>query len=56
VERVAESVEHALNIVDPDDLVLVTGSVYLVGEAREHWYPNQEMLRALSLHPSPQMS
>lgn len=30
-----------------DELVLVTGSIYLVGEARERWYPSMEMLRQL---------
>ena len=29
----------AKSISDPEDLILITGSLYLVGEARELWYP-----------------
>ena len=31
---VAEAVARALELADPDDVILVTGSLYVVGEAR----------------------
>ncbi len=31
---VAEALERALELAEPDDLILVTGSLYVVGEAR----------------------
>lgn len=38
------AVQHALAEAKPDDLVWVTGSLYLVGEIREHWFPAEELL------------
>jgi dihydrofolate synthase/folylpolyglutamate synthase len=56
VERVQDSVEYALHIVNPDDLLLVTGSIYLVGEARDHWFPAETILTQLALQPAAQES
>jgi folylpolyglutamate synthase/dihydropteroate synthase len=56
VERVQDSVEYALRIVDPDDLLLVTGSIYLVGEARDHWFPAETVLTQLARRPAAQES
>ncbi len=36
---IQKAVEKAIELSDPDDLILITGSLYLVGEARELWYP-----------------
>ncbi len=36
---VAEAVTETKKHVKPDDVILVTGSVFLIGEAREIWYP-----------------
>jgi dihydrofolate synthase/folylpolyglutamate synthase len=36
---VASAVRRALEIAEPADAVLVAGSVFLVGEARELWHP-----------------
>ena len=52
VERVQDSVKCALSIVDPDDLLLITGSIYLVGEARDHWFPSDTILTQLALNSS----
>lgn len=38
------AVERALALAAPDDLVLVTGSLYLVGNVRERWYPSEAIL------------
>ncbi len=37
VERVPDAVERALALAGDDDMVLVTGSVFAVGEARRRW-------------------
>lgn len=33
----AEALEHALDIAAPDDVVFVTGSLFLVGDLRRYW-------------------
>ena len=38
---VASAVRRVLEIAEPADAVLVAGSVFLVGEAREHWHPRE---------------
>lgn len=32
-------VKKAIHDTKPEDVILVTGSVFLVGEAREYWHP-----------------
>ena len=39
-----DAVETALSLAGPIDLVLVTGSLYLIGNARERWYPTERVL------------
>jgi dihydrofolate synthase/folylpolyglutamate synthase len=41
-----EAIRLALDIATPTDLVWVTGSLYLVGDVREHWYPAARLLAA----------
>lgn len=44
VESVGRAVERALEVADDGDMVLITGSVFTVGEARERWFkPSIEM-------------
>ena len=38
------AIEQALDRAAPDDLVVVTGSLYLCGEIRGRWYPEQQVL------------
>ncbi len=38
------ALDVALDAASPDDLVLVTGSLYLCGEIRERWYPAAQVL------------
>lgn len=52
VESVKTSVEYALTTLPPEELLLVTGSIYLVGEARDHWFPRGELLAQLELNPT----
>ncbi len=39
------AVEQALSEAGPDDLVWVTGSLYLVGDVREYWYPTETLIQ-----------
>lgn len=40
-----EAIQLALSLAAPDDLVWVTGSLYLVGDIREYWYPTPRLLK-----------
>ncbi|HSH02095.1 MAG TPA: folylpolyglutamate synthase/dihydrofolate synthase family protein [Anaerolineae bacterium] len=42
-----EAVATALAASTADDLLFVTGSLYLIGDVRERWYPAAEMLARL---------
>lgn len=52
-----QSVQYALaqaqRVAEPEQVIVVTGSVYLVGEARDLWYPRDRMLEALARRPHP---
>jgi dihydrofolate synthase/folylpolyglutamate synthase len=37
---VKEAIKHLKQYKKPNDVILVTGSVFLIGEAREYWYPD----------------
>lgn len=39
-----DALQKALDLAGQDDVVLVTGSLYLVGNVREHWYPTEQIL------------
>ena len=41
--EVYPSVRQAMDAV-PDDMVLITGSLYMIGEAREYWVTSQQLL------------
>jgi len=51
VTEPALAVERALALATPDDLVLVTGSLYLVGNVRDRWYPRERILEQGSSWP-----
>jgi dihydrofolate synthase/folylpolyglutamate synthase len=48
-EQVSDALESVLSDATKDELIVVTGSLYLVGEAREKWFPTREILRNLEL-------
>ncbi|MGD8458034.1 MAG: Mur ligase family protein [Anaerolineales bacterium] len=48
-ELVGEALESVLSGAAKDDLSVVTGSLYLVGEARERWFPTTDILRGLEV-------
>lgn len=41
------ALKKALSMAHKDDIVWITGSLYLVGELREYWYPTAELLEKL---------
>lgn len=48
-DQVGDALEMVLSEATKDELIVVTGSLYLVGEARERWFPTREILRSLEL-------
>lgn len=44
-DDVKGSIDLVLPLLDDDELLLVTGSLYLVGEARDYWLPRDQLLR-----------
>jgi dihydrofolate synthase/folylpolyglutamate synthase len=44
VEVPAAALDRGIEHADVDDLVLVTGSLYLVGNVRGRWYPDDEIV------------
>lgn len=45
IEKPADAIESAIRRSSEQDMVLVTGSVFFVGEARELWHPPQPSMR-----------
>ncbi|KPA12782.1 folylpolyglutamate synthase [Candidatus Magnetomorum sp. HK-1] len=39
-----EAIKQALHDAKSDDLIWVTGSLYLVGDIREYWYPSKRLI------------
>lgn len=49
----ARALELALELVRPDQQVVVTGSLYLVGDVRERWYPTDRVVLERTSWPGP---
>ncbi len=47
VDRIPDAVRIAIEQASQDEVVVVTGSLYMLGEARGVWYPVEEILTAL---------
>jgi len=41
---VESGITTSISKVTPNELVLITGSMYLIGEAREHWFNSEQLL------------
>ena len=41
---VLQAMQDVLSQAAPDDLILITGSLYILGEAREYWVSSQQLL------------
>lgn len=48
IPRVHQAIEQALQSLAADDMLLITGSLYLLGEARDYWAPRRLLLEQLS--------
>ncbi len=46
---VTAAIKHALAIANPADMIWLTGSLYLVGNARQYWYPNEQLITEAEL-------
>jgi dihydrofolate synthase/folylpolyglutamate synthase len=49
VDNVKDSIDLALQKLDNDEVLLITGSLYLVGEARDYWLPREQLLKNIEL-------
>lgn len=47
-----KAIHEALAVTRPEDSLLITGSLYLVGQIREHWYPWREILLQRTSYPN----
>lgn len=46
-----KAIEQAISCAQADDLVCVTGSLYLVGAVRERWFPTEKILQNAATRP-----
>lgn len=44
-DNVVDAIRRALDGAAPNELIVVTGSIYMLGEAREYWFPARNILR-----------
>lgn len=49
VNNVRKGIELAINKIVNKELLLITGSLYLVGEARDYWIPRKRLLKTIEL-------
>ncbi|MCC6904666.1 MAG: bifunctional folylpolyglutamate synthase/dihydrofolate synthase [Anaerolineae bacterium] len=51
--RPQQALDRALALAGPDDLVVVTGSLYLIGEVRSRWFPVERIIAQSTMFPQP---
>lgn len=44
--HVPEAIDAALAAAAPDDIILITGSLYMLGKVRPYWFATDDLLRA----------
>lgn len=44
-DNVTLGIRRALDGATPDELIIITGSIYMLGEAREYWFPSKSILQ-----------
>lgn len=49
IKDVHQAIELALSHSRPEEIVLVTGSIYMLGQARAYWHRSEDILRELEL-------
>ncbi|MEM7803011.1 MAG: cyanophycin synthetase [Chloroflexota bacterium] len=47
VENPHDALKRALTLANDDDILWITGSLYLVGDLRSHWFPIENLLNSL---------
>ncbi len=52
LEEPLAALHRALEIARPGDLVVVTGSLYLIGTVREHWHAADEIVARRTMFPN----
>lgn len=50
-EDAKRALDSVLQCAEPEDMVLITGSLYLAGELRQHWISEDDILRYRSIFP-----
>jgi len=51
IDAPREALDFALSLAEADDLVVVTGSLYLIGEVRSHWFTDEAITQAHNMFP-----
>ncbi|MEJ2147866.1 MAG: hypothetical protein P8Z40_00135 [Chloroflexota bacterium] len=51
IDAPREALDYALSLAEADDLVVVTGSLYLIGEVRSHWFTDEAITQAHNMFP-----
>jgi dihydrofolate synthase/folylpolyglutamate synthase len=51
VDSPHEALDYALSLAEADDLVVVTGSLYLIGEVRSHWFTVEAINQQHTMFP-----
>ncbi|MBN1311059.1 MAG: bifunctional folylpolyglutamate synthase/dihydrofolate synthase [Anaerolineae bacterium] len=46
-----DALKQALDTAGPDDLVIVTGSLYLIGQVRPYWYAAEDIIEQQTMFP-----
>jgi dihydrofolate synthase/folylpolyglutamate synthase len=45
------AIQRAIDLASPDHAIVVTGSLYLIGNVRERWYPSEKILSQGTMWP-----
>ena len=51
IEKPLDALQTVLAKAEKQDMIWITGSLYLVGDMREHWFPMQQLLEELEPNP-----
>ena len=52
-DDVLGGMQAALAAAEADEIILVTGSLYMIGDARGHWFPTEQLLYDLEKQANP---
>jgi dihydrofolate synthase / folylpolyglutamate synthase len=46
-----EALQQAMRVASARDLIIVTGSLYMIGDVRSHWYSREEIINQRTMFP-----